>query len=320
MTLYFEFGYKNNHYKYNNKLPSNRSFQSSLSYNKKKTIPIDFMIYNFALLGSPVAHSLSPLIHSTFLRNAELKGSYICVECDEKQLIEKVFHLREIGFCGLNLTIPNKEAALQFGDILSPEVELMGAANTVSFLPDKRIKLDNTDWMGFKGSLEKFPIKSNKALILGAGGSARGIALALSKMGFKEIKILRRKSTSSINGASQICEMVRSSFGILAEAIDWDEILDHERDWDLIVNTTPIGMHGSDETISPLCSRYVQSLKNRECLFYDLIYNPTETQFMKIASEKGFKAANGYEMLYLQAAHAFSLWTGLPLEKFAQIS
>ena len=137
-------------------------------------------IYNLALLGYPVGHSLSPQIHQEFFRQTNLKGGYLCLKTESEQLAQNIHYLQELGFKGVNLTIPHKETGLKLAHKTSSMASLIGAANTLVFQADKTIYAENTDWLGFLHSLPS-DVKQNsqKAIILGAGGSARAVVAAL---------------------------------------------------------------------------------------------------------------------------------------------
>lgn len=272
------------------------------------------MIYNLALLGDPVEHSLSPQIHQIFFETSGLKGGYLCFHTAPNNLPQTIKHLQELNFSGVNLTIPHKQAGLQIANEASEEAKLIGACNTLLFNKDRSIKAENTDWIGFLQSLpDNVRQPSKKAIILGAGGSARAIAMALNKLQIPEIILLVRETSTSQTNAQSIIQTFSSqsskfSIGSIEAP---NEVIANA---DLIINTTPIGMHGSDEEQSPLPEACFKNIQNPNCYFYDLIYNPAETQFMWLARHRGFLTQNGYKMLQLQAAYAFSLWTGTDIE------
>lgn len=264
------------------------------------------MIFNFALLGNPVEHSLSPEIQAQFFRETGLKGGYICIPTESQDLLNNIKNLQALGFRGVNITIPHKEKVLEITENYSKEVKLIGAANTLIF-DNLEIKAENTDWLGFSQSLP-INIQNKKALLIGAGGSAKAIVLALIKKKFSEITVLIRNSESAKAGA----ENIKSSFAGLNCAINPCFINDlniANSNFDLIVNASPVGMSGFNENESPLTESFIQNIMNKNCYFYDLIYNPEQTLFLKFAHKHGFNGQNGYRMLFLQAAYAFKHWT-----------
>ncbi len=264
------------------------------------------MIFNFALLGNPVEHSLSPEIQTQFFRETGLKGGYICIPTESQNLLNNIKNLQALGFRGVNITIPYKEKVLEITENYSKEVKLIGVANTLIF-DNLEIKAENTDWLGFSQSLP-IDIQNKKALLIGAGGSAKAIVLALIKKKFSEIIVLIRNSESAKAGA----ENIKSSFAGLNCAINSCFINDlniANSNFDLIVNASPVGMSGFNENESPLTESFIQNIVNKNCYFYDLIYNPEQTLFLKLANKHGFNGQNGYRMLFLQAAYAFKHWT-----------
>lgn len=270
------------------------------------------MIYNFALLGNPVEQSLSPQIHAEFLRMAGLKGGYICLHTEDHQLKSNINCLQKLGFKGANLTIPHKMAGLKLADYVSPEASLIGACNTLIF-DGQLIKAENTDWKGFLESLpSSVRHKCQKAVVLGSGGSARAVVMALCKMQVKQIVLLVRDSESSRKNAQNIT----SSFSSMAEIVTLSLRSPEEalRDGQLIINTTPLGMYGKETSPSPLTKQHLKHIHS-QCHIYDLIYNPAETELIKLAKDEGYSVQNGYRMLYFQAAFAFSLWTGTNLNR-----
>jgi shikimate dehydrogenase len=302
------------------------------------------MIYNLALLGHPVSHSKSPEIHTGFFREGGLKGGYICLDTLPKDLEKNIKSLQELGFKGVNLTIPHKQAGLKLVDYASEEAQLIGAANTLIFEDNGKIKAENTDWIGFQKAIndlqciEQSNISRN-ALIIGAGGSARAILLTLLKMQFKQIGVLIRNTDSSkqnAQGLKLLFDKYFESQGISSSDCAFviaslDEIDQNKtgllfEQIDLIVNSTPVGMSGFDtkqasydpsgEKQSPISERQINLITNTNCIFYDLIYNPIETEFLRLAKAKGFQTRNGYSMLYDQAAEAFKLWTGFQPKYF----
>lgn len=271
------------------------------------------VIYNFALLGYPVEHSVSPEIHSRFFKAAALKGGYLCIETKPENLQKTIKLLQDLSFTGVNLTIPHKQAGLHLATQCSSEANLIGSVNTLCFNKDLSIYGENTDWKGFYESLPN-TVKDNakKVSVLGVGGSARAVVVALLKLNITEISLLIRDSETSKKNAYEIRELAKQiNEKVELKIEDINAKTSTTKNLDLIINTTPIGMHGMEEGKSPIKESFVDSIQNKNCYFYDLIYNPTETEFMRLAREREYKAQNGYRMLELQAAYSFSLWTGV---------
>lgn len=261
------------------------------------------------MLGYPVKHSLSPQIHSEFLKQTNLKGGYLCLETLPEKLSQTIYYLQELDFKGVNLTIPHKEAGLKLAHKASNQALFIGAANTLIFEKEKQIFAENTDWLGFLYSLpSNLKTNAQKAIILGAGGSAKAVLAALQKTNLKKVYLFIRNSSSSHNNALALKQIMPNlEVHLLSD-------LPSIKDPDLIVNATPIGMSSFSLDQSPLPEKFLNNIQNNNCYFYDLIYSPTKTVFLKQAFERGFDGQNGYSMLYLQAAYAFCCWTKTKIE------
>jgi shikimate dehydrogenase len=271
--------------------------------------------YSFGLLGYPLGHSLSPKIHAAALNAHNLQGEYKLFPIkDEADLPGLIDLLRDGMLHGLNVTIPYKSTLINFLDDLTPTAKSIGAVNTISRQRNHLIG-ENTDAGGFLadlGRLDWFPDTDQRrhALLLGAGGSARAVAYALGERGWQLTVAARR--------LEQAEQLVRSLSGVksgeraqlLAECIPFDrEALSAvQHTPDLIINTTPLGMSPYDD-VSPWPGDLAIP---PQAAVYDLVYNPFDTQFTRIAGAVGLRAASGIGMLVEQAALSFEIWTGLP--------
>lgn len=186
---------------------------------------------------------------------------------------------------GLNVTIPYKETVFPYLDSLSKNAKKIGAVNTITISKNKKLKGYNTDYYGFKKSLQPLLNDSHKkALILGTGGASKAVAFALKKLGI-EYKFVSRNA--------------------LENEFNYNELTDSVfNEYQIIINTTPLGTFPNIEEKSALD----YSLFTKKHIAYDLVYNPEETAFLKLASQNGAKIKNGYEMLVLQAEKAWKIW------------
>ena len=227
---------------------------------------------NFLVIGNPIDHSLSPKLHNHWIKKYKIDAVY-----------EKKLH-------GINVTVPFKKTVISFLDELSEEAKISQSVNTI-YKKDNKILGDNTDIEGFKLSLEKSEqeTKNKKALILGAGGVVPSIIIALKKMQIKKIYLSNRTELKAIELKKNFPEI---------EIIKWGETLD----FDIIINATSIGLKGEDE----ININYQQISKNK--FFYDVIYNPPETNFLKNAKKYGGITKNGKMMFIYQAQKAFFIW------------
>jgi shikimate dehydrogenase len=260
------------------------------------------------VIGYPIAHSKSPLLHGFWLKRYGLQGHYIPMEVSLQDLRQTLELLPKLGFVGLNVTIPHKEAILKIADVVTDRAALIGAANTLIFRKDGRIHADNTDGSGFIANLRqnapKWDPTSGPAAIFGAGGAARAVIAALIELGVPEIRLSNRTRPRA--------EALRSSFGAKVVIYDWVQagnILDGAA---TVVNTTSLGMQGKPEFRVPLDGL------DPKTVVTDLVYNPLKTQFLLAAEQAGCTVVDGLGMLLHQAAPGFERWFGVRPEVDAQ--
>ena len=256
----------------------------------------------YGILGNPVRHSLSPLIHNTLFDELKINAVYLAFEI-EKDLLGPAFEsIRSLDIRGVNLTIPFKEPALNFIDEIPEDIDrCVGALNTVINRGGKLIGF-NTDVPGFLIALKEelgFNPEAKKILVLGAGGAARGVVFALAQ-GHADKILIHNRTGPRAEGlrdylSKYFPETEIDSLGSLND-LKTEKI-------DLVVNATPCGMTGHE---SPLDLRLLHKAGN----VYDLVYTPAQTPFLKQAKELGLPCANGMGMLAAQAALSFQLWTG----------
>jgi shikimate dehydrogenase len=245
---------------------------------------------NFFVIGNPIDHSLSPKLHNYWIKKYKIDAVYEKKLLNNSEIEELIFNIREEKIHGTNITVPFKKMVIPFLDELSEGAEISQSVNTI-YKKDNKIIGDNTDIEGFKLSLEKTEIetKNKKALILGAGGVVPSIIIALKKMQIKKIYLSNRTELKAIELKKNFPEI---------ETIKWGETLD----FDIIINATSIGLKEEDE----ININYQQISKDR--FFYDVIYNPPETNFLKNAKKYGGVTKNGKMMFVYQAQKAFFIW------------
>jgi shikimate dehydrogenase len=264
------------------------------------------------IMGYPLGHSLSPVLHNAAFNFLKMNWCYVALPVLSSHLEEGVRGLGALGFKGGNVTIPHKETCMQFLDRVSDDAKDLGAVNTIVVKHDEESNRPtlwgtNTDWAGFRKSLHGCGFQDlapSRALVVGAGGAASAVVYALGKMGTTEVKILNRSQARTARLVERMQnlfpEMTISNYELTDE-----NLINSCETVDLFVNTTPLGttpnIHESiwpDEYIFP-----------KNVLVYDLVYNPTKTQLIRLAEKSGAPAVNGLEMLVQQAAIAFELWT-----------
>lgn len=256
----------------------------------------EIRLKKFALIGYPLGHSLSPIIHRELMRIAGIDGTYELKEIAPEDLENSVDELKKLD--GFNVTIPHKMSIIPFLDKLSDRAALYGAVNTVK--PDEKGALGcNTDCFGFLRALESAEISlSGKVLICGAGGVSSMFACEAVTAG-ADVTVAARNAEK----ANALAEDIQKKLNIKINVTDFKGV---SKDWDLIVNGTPVGMFPhTDECILP--EEIIASSK----AVFDAIYNPSETVFLRNAHRNGVRGINGLSMLVWQAAVAQEIWNDI---------
>jgi shikimate dehydrogenase len=229
-----------------------------------------------------------------------LVGHYIPMDVAQGDLARALETLPKLGFVGVNVTIPHKEAVLGLADIVTDRAALIGAANTLIFRKDGKIHADNTDGVGFLANLRQeapqWQPGQGPAVVLGAGGAARAIVAALLEAGVPEIILTNRTRLRA--------ETLKSAFGARVTVIDWVQIASHLVTAATIVNTTALGMTGKPELKLPY------EALNPNALVTDIVYAPLETVLLKEAKARGCITVDGLGMLLHQAVPGFERWFG----------
>lgn len=252
------------------------------------------------VIGHPVAHSRSPQLHGHWLKTFGIRGFYIPMDVAADDLDAVLHLLPRMGFVGVNITVPHKEAALRMADLATDRATLIGAANTLLFRRDRRIQADNTDGYGFIENLRQnapdwTPVKG-PAAVLGAGGAARAVVAALLDVGVPEIMISNRTRVRA--------EALQTDFGNRVRVIDWVQAGNMLEEADSVVNTTSLGMIGKPPLRVPL-----DGLR-KGTVVTDLVYTPLNTAFLEEAAAMGCVTVDGLGMLLHQAVPAFERWFG----------
>lgn len=266
--------------------------------------------YSLGLIGYPLGHSLSPVLHQTALAEAGLNGKYELYTISplpegKKDLEALLNRLRSGELHGLNVTIPHKQSVFPLVDELTPSAAAMGAVNTLIMKSGKLVG-DNTDAPGFWGDLSHLPIQNARsALVLGAGGAARAVVYALLTRGWSvRITDLHPEQAASLYTHYSAQELDSSKLEVIP--LSQQALEQAGTDSDLVVNTTPMGMHPNVES----CAWPEEIALPAHTCIYDVVYNPMETRFLKRAAAAGLPCRNGLGMLVEQAALAFERWTG----------
>lgn len=252
------------------------------------------------VIGDPIAHSLSPRLHGHWLRRYGLRGHYVPLHIAHANLADALRLLPQMGFVGVNITIPHKEYVLSLASHVTDRAALIGAANTLTFLTDGRVQADNTDGVGFleniRQNLPGWTAASGPALVLGAGGAAKAIVSALIQDGAPRVHIVNRTRPRA--------DALRDQFGARVESHDWTRIPDLVSDVALIVNTTSLGMVGQPPLVLDL------SRLSPPTVVTDIVYKPLETDLLVQARAMGCETVDGLGMLLHQAVPGFERWFG----------
>ena len=281
------------------------------------TIPIRNMsTIKAAVIGDPISHSLSPIIHNFLLSKHQIDGNYSAVLVKKDELKSFVDSAIETGLAGFNITIPHKEEIFKICDYKSKTASLTGAVNTVVITPDKKTFGHNSDGEGFanhlKNSAPDFDLKNKTAFVIGAGGAARAIVYAMIKGGAKKIYITNR---SEVRAAELIKNFADFSAEKKCEIHFADKATFSKKlsECDLLVNSSSLGMTGQEALEIDL-----ENL-NREAIVFDIVYKPLMTELLKAAEARGNKIVTGLGMLVFQALIGFELWfKQKPDEKFVK--
>jgi|TARA_R110002072_G_scaffold12038_10_gene53024 shikimate dehydrogenase len=266
------------------------------------------------VLGWPVAHSLSPRLHGFWLSRHGLDGAYLPLPVAPEKFASAVKSLRDLGFQGANVTLPHKQAAYQLCTKLSQRAQRIGAVNTL-FFRHGRIEGDNSDGFGFFENLSQaapqWDPMAGPAVVLGAGGAARALLVALLDAGVPEIRLLNRTRERAQTLATALSSgLGPPSSGCTSRLVvdDWARAADCLADANLLVNSTQLGMQGQDPLTLDL-SRLPQ-----KALVNDIVYAPLETELLKAAKARGNPVVDGLGMLLHQARPGFAGWYGLEPE------
>ena len=257
------------------------------------------------VIGKPIKHSLSPLIHNYWINKYHLGLEYKKMEVEENLLPSLIENVREGKIKGLNITLPYKKSIISYIDEISHTAKNIGAINTVFFKRNK-VYGENTDGVGFTRALEKeakFNFSNKSIYIIGAGGASYGIISELIKKKVQKIYVTNRTEQKTTELLSFFTSRNKD---VNFEFIDW-EGLSPGSDVDLVINTTSFGMKENE------CLEIdTNNLKDR-LIFVDIIYSPKETELLKLFKKEGFFCMNGLSMLIEQAAVSFELWFNISL-------
>ena len=243
----------------------------------------------YFVIGNPINHSLSPKLHNHWLKENNINAIYDKIKLQENEIENFIFKIKNQEINGCNVTVPFKKTVIPFLDKLSLEAEQAQSVNTICFNNGELVGY-NTDISGFQKAINSlnYKIKDKKILILGAGGVVPSLIVALNKLEVSEITISNRTSKKAEN--------LKIEFNQI-NTVSWGEV----PDFDMVINATSLGLN--NETIDLNTSNI-----GKDKFFYDVIYNPKETNFLKLGKKMGNQTENGKLMFIYQALEAFKLW------------
>ncbi len=244
----------------------------------------------YLVIGNPIEHSLSPKLHNYWFKKNNINAVYDKKQIEEQNIKEIISEMRNGKIDGINITVPFKQLIIPFVDELSSEAEESQSVNTI-FKENNKVLGHNTDISGFELAIRKkgYNIKDKKVFILGAGGVVPSIILALRKMGAAKIILSNRTQSKA--------EKIKKTFSNL-EIVNWGEV----PEFNMIINATSLGLNKDDE----IKLNYADIGQNK--LFYDVIYNPSQTKFLLNAKKFGNQIENGKMMFIYQAHQSFAIW------------
>ena len=252
------------------------------------------------VIGNPIGHSRSPRMHRHWLARYGIAGDYVPLEVREPDLETVLRTLPRMGFVGANVTLPHKEAALRIADHQTDRAVVIGAANTIIYRADGSILADNTDGFGFLANLRQsapaWDPTAGPALVLGAGGAARAVLVALAEAGVPQILLANRTRANA--------DTLRREIGSRIEVIDWVRLPEALPDATLLVNTTSLGMTGQ-----PDLKLSLDGLR-ADATVTDIVYSPLRTRLLEEAAARGCVTVDGLGMLLHQGVPGFERWFG----------
>ncbi len=249
----------------------------------------------FGIIGNPIKHSLSPVLHKYWFKKYDIDADYTLIEEADKNISEIIKKIKVGEYAGINVTLPFKQKIINHIDKVVNDAELTGSVNTVFLNDDKTIIGENTDVYGLQAAYLKEidNCSSKKALVIGAGGVSPSVILSIKKSGLKNISITNR--------TREKCIFLKKKFNFL-NIISWEDLETQIKNFDIIINATSLGLKNGDDF------NFNFSNTKNEVIYIDTIYNPLETKTFKYLKREGRKVFNGLDMFIYQGQKSFYLW------------
>ena len=249
----------------------------------------------FGIIGNPIKHSLSPVLHDYWFKKYKIDAKYSIIETTDKELNEVVKKIKDGYYSGINVTLPYKQKIINHIDKVVNDAGLTGSVNTVHLDKDNSVIGENTDVFGLQAAYLKEIDRGSKkkALVIGAGGVSPSVVLSVQKSGITNISIANR--------TYEKCIFLKKKFKFL-NIVPWENLKSEIKNFDIIINATSLGLkNGQDFDFEFLNTK-------SEAIFIDTIYNPLETKTFKYLRQEGRKVFNGLDMFIYQGQKSFYLW------------
>ena len=249
----------------------------------------------FGIIGNPIKHSLSPVLHEYWFKKYNINAEYSIIEALDKDLPEIIEKVKQGYFSGINVTLPFKQKIINHVDRVVNDAELTGSVNTVLLSNKNTVIGENTDVYGLQAAyLKEIDNSSNKkVLVIGAGGVSPSVISSINKTGIKNISITNR--------TNEKCIFLKKKFNFLT-IISWANLSSEIKNFDIIINATSLGLKNGDDF------NFNFSNTKNEVIYIDTIYNPLETKTLKYLKEEGRRVFNGLDMFIYQGQKSFYLW------------
>ena len=261
-----------------------------------------------ALIGYPLSHSYSQIIHEAAFKTLGIEGTYEILETKPEDLVDRIKYLKTNDYKGFNVTIPHKVPVTIFLNDVDDLTQCAGSSNTIKINEDKTLSGFNTDIYGFKAAIPKSflpELKNSKVAIMGAGGASRACVVAFAQLGVKQIDFYVR----NILNARKSIEFFREQFKNIHFNVIQNQLLTDLSSYKMVVNATPLGMKNYAMDMTPIDNPVVRTM-DKSAILYDLVYNPMKTNLIKNAEYHHIPTISGIDMLIYQAQKAFEIWTG----------
>ena len=249
----------------------------------------------FGIIGNPIKHSLSPVLHEYWFKKYNIDAEYSIIEALDKDLPEIIEKVKQGYFSGINVTLPFKQKIINHVDRVVNDAEVTGSVNTVLLSNKNTVIGENTDVYGLQAAyLKEIDNSSNKkVLVIGAGGVSPSVISSINKTGIKNISITNR--------TNEKCIFLKKKFNFL-NIISWANLSSEIKNFDIIINATSLGLKNGDDF------NFNFSNTKNEVIYIDTIYNPLETKTLKYLKEEGRRVFNGLDMFIYQGQKSFYLW------------